>query len=139
MKRILLAAAIGVAPWIAQANQFAECVEQFESNPHCALELAEAYSNKYWPDQRPVVRASRALVEAGRIDAAKRLLPILKNEQDQYTIDFAILEFFAKERRFGEQAGEALFLGPGSLALRHRGAFLLFGSLFVPAHPPRIG
>jgi hypothetical protein len=41
-------------------------------------------------------------VEVGRIDAAKRLLQILKDEQDQYAIDFAVLEFFAKERRFDD-------------------------------------
>jgi hypothetical protein len=102
MKRILLAAAIGVAPWIAQATPIADCVERFASDRDCALEIAEAYSARYWPDQRPVVRASRALAEAGRIDAATRLLQLLKDEQDQYAIDFAILEFFAKERRFDD-------------------------------------
>ena len=100
MKRMLFAVAVCLAPWTVLADPVADCAERLATDPDCALEVAEAYSANLRPGS--VVDAGTALAEAGRIDAAKRLLQLLKDEQEQYEIDYAALKFFAKERRFDD-------------------------------------
>ena len=79
MPYILLIACLALIPWLAWADPIRESAGRLETNPDCALRLAESLNDRpnYLPSTAAV--AASILAEAGQIDAAQRLIPIVED------------------------------------------------------------
>ena len=106
MKNAIRIGLICLAPWLApagsKADPFGDCADRIQTNPDCVLAIADAFATRYRSPDFKRAEAAEMLIEAGRIAAALRLVPMIGSESEQYKIDELILSFYARERRLIE-------------------------------------